>query len=740
MLVKYLLGFCLLCLALPVQAQGIDTAARARELLGFTGDVPIPPPAPVYHPGDSEMFWVSKAGEDAPTRISAELAAAAPTIYLWVEYGLDYDPAGMQQMADQLAAIWNVLQLRDNYGQLQVVPRSVVEFNTRAKLALPDVDNDPHLFILYARDLRDLSNTAYNPNNSLMAEVAPGGYSNQRELLVVNASALPAVALHNGIYAGVLARQMVALLSYYHAPAQPDWLTNALGWFIVQQIQNADLTADAFAPFLEAPNTSLVQPPPVGGAGAEFGAQQLFFQYLLQRFSGSVFRDLLTQPGRGLQPLDAALARNNVADMVTGDILTGRDVFADFALANLLNGLFAGDGRYLYRNVDFGETQAAVFVLRDNLNATFNDGVVNQWGTRYVALTSAAPAAVTLDFAGQPTTPRLPMPDTNRSQFYWTDAAAESTTLTRAFDLRGVTQAALTFDAWYSLTEGWQYAYVEVSTDGGATWDILPATTTRTFNPYGAAYGAGFTGVSNPAAPPPFPYLGVGLAADGLTVTEIIPDGPAAATELQAGDTIAGFDGQPWPDGLTLLGWLATKAAGDAVNLYVQRGSDFLELPVTLGAHPTRTFAQAALWLPQTVDLSAYAGQDIRLRFQTISLPGRASAGFAVDNLAVAAIGFRDDAEGAVPGWTLDGWQQTRNQTAQTFAVQAAYLSAASSRVQQLIAPGDTATSGTWPFTLAANDFLILAISGLNDDTSQPARFALTVRAETAAPTITPAR
>ena len=36
-------------------------------------------------------------------------------------------------------------------------------------------------------------------------------------------------------------------------------------------------------------------------------------------------------------------------------------------------------------------------------------------------------------------------------------------TLTGAFDLSGLTQATLSFQTWYDVEEGWDYAYVTVS-------------------------------------------------------------------------------------------------------------------------------------------------------------------------------------------------------------------------------------------------------------------------------------
>jgi hypothetical protein len=70
------------------------------------------------------------------------------------------------------------------------------------------------------------------------------------------------------------------------------------------------------------------------------------------------------------------------------------------------------------------------------------------------------------------------------------------TTLTRAFDLTGVTSATLNYRLWHHTERSWDYGYVLVSADDGATWDILETPHTTTDNPHGAAYGAGYNGVS----------------------------------------------------------------------------------------------------------------------------------------------------------------------------------------------------------------------------------------------------
>ena len=57
--------------------------------------------------------------------------------------------------------------------------------------------------------------------------------------------------------------------------------------------------------------------------------------------------------------------------------------------------------------------------------------------------------------------------------------------------------ATLRYHAWHDIEEDWDFAYVEVSEDGGETWTILETTLTTDANPNGTAFGPGITGESN---------------------------------------------------------------------------------------------------------------------------------------------------------------------------------------------------------------------------------------------------
>ena len=57
-------------------------------------------------------------------------------------------------------------------------------------------------------------------------------------------------------------------------------------------------------------------------------------------------------------------------------------------------------------------------------------------------------------------------------------------------------KASLSINLWYEIEADWDYGYVQVSTDGGLTWDVLNGGLSTKNNPHGNAYGPGYSGLS----------------------------------------------------------------------------------------------------------------------------------------------------------------------------------------------------------------------------------------------------
>jgi carboxypeptidase T len=82
---------------------------------------------------------------------------------------------------------------------------------------------------------------------------------------------------------------------------------------------------------------------------------------------------------------------------------------------------------------------------------------------------------------------------------------------------------SLRFYTWYNIETNYDYAYVEVSTNGGGTWITIPGNITTTYNPNGTNKGNGITGASAGWVVAIFPltaYLGSDLEIRFSYVTD----------------------------------------------------------------------------------------------------------------------------------------------------------------------------------------------------------------------------
>jgi hypothetical protein len=724
-----------------------DPLALAQRYLGYTRDLAFPPPTPIYEVGATETFWVPRRDADAPQQAEFTLVGAANGAYVWAEDGVTINGSAersdedteeaMTALAQSYGALFNYLRLRSNFGDPGVPLAEGESPLAEDLLPVPDVDNNPQWFILYTRDLPDERTAFYNPTDSLPEDYVLDERTNQRETIVVNTAFFTSAPIDDGVYRAAVTRAFLEMVAQYNFPEQADWLQTTMIELTLQALQEQNPPINDMAAFFDSPDTSLLAAQEFATRQRVNGAQQLFLNYYFQRYGNNAVAALFGAPGAGMGGVDSALAETETLDPLTSEPVTARAAFADFVLANALNFTF-GDGRYRHTVIPIREGAGARVTPLEQLgDVTITNRNVPQFGAYYLLLnnTTEAPAQLSLSFAGRATTPRLPMPADRAAEdaFYWSGTAQDANpTMTRALDLRVATAATLTFDAWYAQPEGVDYAYVSVSTDDGATWQIVPTTDATTANPLGAAYGPGLTGYSNPDGARPFPILGIVMEGDGQTIGSVVPDGPAGRAGVQAGDILIGYDGQEWERIPNIIAALLDYAPGETITLMIGRGEgqapEVLDIPVVLDAHPTRTLPPDALWLSQTADLSAFAGSEVLLRFEVVTLPNYPTLGFAVDNLEIAEINFADGGD-AADEWTLDGFAAVTNAVPQQFLVQAFVgpTQTDAPAVTALIGVGDAATDGVWEYTLVPSQQLLIAVSGLNDDTQEDATFTIGV-------------
>ena len=72
-------------------------------------------------------------------------------------------------------------------------------------------------------------------------------------------------------------------------------------------------------------------------------------------------------------------------------------------------------------------------------------------------------------------------------------------------------------------------------------------------------------------------------------------------------------------------------------------------------------------WLEERIDLSAYAGSRVLLRFEYVTDEGTNGSGWAIDDIAVPEIGFLDDGETDAGGWQRAGFRRLTDTLPQRF-------------------------------------------------------------------------
>lgn len=78
-----------------------------------------------------------------------------------------------------------------------------------------------------------------------------------------------------------------------------------------------------------------------------------------------------------------------------------------------------------------------------------------------------------------------------------------------------------------------------------------------------------------------------------------------------------------------------------------------------------------AQWIQEEMDLSAYTGQKILLRFEQVTDEVYTGEGIALDDIEIPEIGFKDDAENSDSQWQSEGFTRMDNLLPQRFIVQA---------------------------------------------------------------------
>jgi immune inhibitor A len=131
------------------------------------------------------------------------------------------------------------------------------------------------------------------------------------------------------------------------------------------------------------------------------------------------------------------------------------------------------------------------------------------------------------------------------------------------------------------------------------------------------------------------------------------------------------------------------------------------------------------VWMQERIDLSPYTGQEVLLRFEYITDEAVNHPGICVDDVAIAELGYSDDAEEDT-GWEAAGFVRTDNRLEQHFLVQIIEL-ADPPRVRQV--PLDGGRHGEIQIQGLGQrmEEAVLVVSGLTPVTMETAAYTYTV-------------
>lgn len=430
-----------------------DDARLAQAFRGLQVDAWPTPRPPVTAPlatGTTETFTVLDVVNNRVGEIEAELRAVSDHAYFWFEigpFGLEPDPQLLAEAATAFDGIYE--DVTAIFG----------------REASPGVDGDARLHILHASpqtvcgvapdgqgncgiagfvSLADLQPAAINPQ------------SNEREMFLMNGQ-----FFGGDYYLGVLAHEFRHMIESNYGEADADWEKEGSA---VLASELAGLPNNGVAranEFLAEPDQQL-NSWSEDGVSSYYGQAYLFNHYLYRRLGPERYREFATSPLPGFVALDAIAS---AADLP----FNGEALWLDWLAALAIHDHPRAEERYRFQ-LDALQTAGAVEI---EASGDVIAGQVQQFAADYYLLPREP---VRVNFRGEAAVPLLGGQPAGEGTFWYAQRANYSNPrLTREVDLRTVEQATLRYDVYNDIELGYDFAYVSVSQDGGATWTPLAA-------------------------------------------------------------------------------------------------------------------------------------------------------------------------------------------------------------------------------------------------------------------------
>jgi len=444
-----------------------DLACRLKGIC----NVPETMPSGPFTVGDQQKFWVLNGETIEYRQLDATLVYVTDVAYFWVEDGVRFSQREAEELVDAFSE--------------QMVPTDRDYFGLEPN---PGIDGDPRIYILYATDIGNSTAGYFYSNASLHPLVDE--YSSAHEMFVFNADNSP---LSEEYTYGVLAHEFQHMIHHGRDRNETSWLNEGFSELAV--LLNGYSTGFKDYEYASDPDLQLTDwGADVGSNGPHYGASFLFTTYFLDRFGKEATQALVRDPANSMDSVDNVLESISATDPLTGQPIRADDLFMDWAVTNYLLDEKVADGRFAYKTYRSASNASEAETFADC--PIDYSGTVNQYGVDYFRI--SCNGQFTLRFQGSTATTLLPADAFSGKMAFWSNKGDESDmTLTREFDFSGASgPLTLKYQTWYDIEEGWDYVFVEASTDGGQTWQILITPSGTADDPAGNSYGWGYTGSS----------------------------------------------------------------------------------------------------------------------------------------------------------------------------------------------------------------------------------------------------
>lgn len=422
--------------------------------------------------GDKETFWVSNVDTAENFRVDTSLAAKTDHAYFWIEEGVEYSQDDLDRLAREF--------------EENIYPTNHEFFGTEWT---PGVDDDPHLYIIYARGLG--GNVAGYFSSVDEYHPLAHEYSNAHETFMLNADT---ISLGENYTYSVLAHEFQHMIHWYGDRNEASWLNEGfselatllndyrfLGGFDYLYAQDPDLQLNDW------PNDPSKTTP-------HYGSSFLFVTYFLDRFGSQATQALVSNDKNGLASVDQVLAQLAIENPAGDGRMDADDFFLDWVITNYIKDEDFTPSTFQYGNYPeapaFGPTESVESCPTKEYTRD-----VHQYGVDYIRIRCRG--NYRLNFQGQPSVGLLPADPHGGSYAFWSNKGDQSDmTLTKTFDLSDVSPpVTLTYWTWFDIEKDYDYLYLEASTDG-EEWRILRTPSGTGADPSGNSYGWAYNGRS----------------------------------------------------------------------------------------------------------------------------------------------------------------------------------------------------------------------------------------------------